>query len=79
MSPETSTIISKSHILIQNEKIVYVGHKNPKIKGSYSTINAKDKYIIPGLIDSHGHISNVHGLSEDDEVENPELVREFQK
>lgn len=67
----------KGHIVCEDNKIVYVGRKAPKIKGQIKVINAKGKYVIPGLIDSHVHLANIAGMDFKSKKKNPLLVRQY--
>ncbi len=44
----------RANLLVENEKIVYVGRK--RSKRFDVRINAQDKVILPGLVDAHAHI-----------------------
>ena len=77
ISPENQTLSSESYIVINGDDIVYTGLDKPNLKGSFETIDAKGKYIIPGLIDSHVHITGTGALSDKEELENPEVVKSF--
>lgn len=79
ISPVDQTISSNYFILTAGDSIVYVGEKKPKVIGTFTTIDAKGKYIIPGLIDSHVHITGTDALSDKEELENPEIVKSFRK
>lgn len=51
-------VIENGAIAVTKNKIVAVG-KSPEILGKYSSkqiINAKDKFVIPGLINTHTHV-----------------------
>jgi len=50
--------ISDSVIVIRGEQIEQVGSGNTGIPDGAQIINAKGKWIIPGLIDSHAHAEN---------------------
>ena len=77
ISPEDQTISSNDFIVTAGDSIVYVGEKKPKVKGTFTTIDAKGKYIIPGLIDSHVHVTGTDALSDEEELRHPELVKLF--
>jgi len=51
--------IGKKDIVILRDKIVYIGEKINKNFNlnflNFKTIDAKEKYIVPGFIDSHQH------------------------
>ncbi|RXF00301.1 amidohydrolase family protein [Pseudoalteromonas sp. PS5] len=54
-------IISNHWIAIQNGKIIKLSNarKKPRAK---TVVDAKDKYLIPGLTDSHVHLKTMPGL-----------------
>jgi len=79
ISPENQSISSNSFIVTEGDSIVYVGEDKPDLKGSFITIDAKGKYIIPGLIDSHVHVTGTDALSDEEELQNPEIVESFRK
>ncbi len=59
----TSGIIENGSILIKNGKIVQIG-KGLKSPRGVTVINAKGKYVMPGIIDSHCHIAIEGGVNE---------------
>ncbi len=65
------------HVVTEGEKILYVGEAEPKVRGEYRKIEGKGKYLIPGLIDSHVHITEVQGMAYQQLEKNPELVAGF--
>lgn len=62
------------HVLVEGEKIIYVGEKPPQLPSSYEKIEGKGKFIIPGLIDSHVHLANTAGFNGQLKNKYPELV-----
>lgn len=42
-------------------------------------MDAKGKYIISGLIDSHVHVTGTDALTDKEEIENPEIEKNFRK
>lgn len=79
ISPENQTLSRESYIIIEEEEIVFIGNEKPNLSGTYKIIDAKGKYIIPGLIDSHVHVTSIDALSDKEEIENPEIVNAFRK
>lgn len=50
-------------VIIENDKIVAVGKaENITAPAGAEIINAKGLYLLPGFIDSHFHLDNMHGL-----------------
>ncbi|RPG30409.1 MAG: hypothetical protein CBB72_013750 [Muricauda sp. TMED12] len=79
ISPDDQTISPDSFIVVDGDSILYVGKDEPNLKGSFATIDAAGKYIIPGLIDSHVHVTGTDALSDDEELDNPEIVKNFKE
>lgn len=79
ISPDNQTISPDSFIVVNGDSILYVGKDEPNLKGSFTSIDAKGKYIIPGLIDSHVHVTGTDALSDEEEMGNPEIVKGFRK
>jgi Amidohydrolase family len=67
----------KGHIILQADTILSVSNKKPLLKGTYETINAEGKYVIPGLIDSHVHVGHPIGISDSDWETKPKLVESY--
>ncbi|MEM9650216.1 MAG: amidohydrolase family protein [Bacteroidota bacterium] len=65
------------HLVVEKDKIVYVGKNEPNINGTFEQINGTGKFIIPGLIDSHVHIPGVQGMLPHHIEKYPELAAEF--
>jgi len=78
ISPESDDVFV-GYILIEDNLIKKVSRKKPRIKKGTNIISLKGKYIIPGLIDNHVHISAVNGLTDKDVNDNPKIVNEFKK
>lgn len=53
---ENGKILFKKDIWIENDRILKIIPHNRKQQNKYITINAKDKFVIPGLWDMHAHI-----------------------
>lgn len=69
----------EGHVLIEDGTIVYVGNEAPKVTGDYKKIEAKGKFLIPGLIDSHVHIMQTNGMSYDHIQKYSELVSKYKE
>ena len=65
------------HIVVEKDKIVYVGKYEPNISGTFEQIDGTGKFVIPGLIDSHVHMSDVQGMLQHHKEKYPQLVKEF--
>lgn len=60
---QTGRIIPKQTVAIDRDKISKIYSKKVSISDSTLIIEGDNKYIIPGLFDSHMHISNLTNLS----------------
>lgn len=58
----TEKIIENQHLLIEQGVITKVGKKAIKNKNNYQVIDAKGKYLIPGMIDTHIHFFQTGSL-----------------
>ena len=77
ISPENQTLSDESYIVIEEDKIIFIGTEKPVLKGTFDTLDVKGKYIIPGLIDSHVHVTSTDALTNEEEQENPTIVNDF--
>ena len=77
ISPENQTLTNESYIVTDGDEIKYVGTDKPNLIGDFKTIDVKGKYVIPGLIDSHVHVTSTDALTDKEEIENPEIVNDF--
>lgn len=55
--PKTGTVINNAFILIENDKVVAVG-PNVTVPAGAEVIDLKDKFVLPGLIDCHTHVTS---------------------
>lgn len=65
------------HLVVEKDKIVYIDKNEPNIGGIFEQIDGTGKFIIPGLIDSHVHITDVQGMLQHHIEKYPEIVKEF--
>jgi len=77
ISPENQALSDESYIVIDEDKIIFIGTDKPNLKGNFKTLDVKGKYIIPGLIDSHVHVTSTDALTDEEEQENPVIVNDF--
>lgn len=73
----SNVIYYKGYIVTDSNKIIYAGEKQPIVKGKYITIDGNDKYVIPGLIDSHVHLASMAGMNPRHKRKNPDLVNTY--
>lgn len=56
IEPKNGEVTNNGTILIENKQIVYSGSADSNIlQGKYEVIDARNKYVIPGLVDMHVH------------------------
>ena len=67
------------HVVAEGNKIIYLGKKEPKIQGTFDEIDGRRKFVIPGLIDSHVHITEIQGMLPSHMEKYPELTGAFYK
>lgn len=78
ISPESTKIIPYlGNVVLDHDTIAYVGKDNIVLSGSYEKIDATGKYIIPGLIDSHVHLSSIAGMNYRHARAFPELTKSY--
>ncbi|WP_298531602.1 amidohydrolase family protein [uncultured Algibacter sp.] len=65
------------HLVVENDKIVYIGKNEPSISGIFEQFDGTGKFVIPGLIDGHVHMTEVQGMLYRHMEKYPELVKEF--
>ncbi len=65
------------HLVVEKGKIIYVDKQKPSINGTFKEINGTGKFLIPGLIDSHTHITEVQGMLSHHREKYPELAEAF--
>lgn len=63
----TNDVILDGAIAFEGNTITYVGETPADLSGYDEVINGKDKYILPGLINTHGHVgmSLLRGYADD--------------
>ena len=62
ISSERTTPLEKATVVMQGDSILYVGNEPIQLSGTYRILEGEGKYLIPGLIDSHVHVSNMLGM-----------------
>jgi imidazolonepropionase-like amidohydrolase len=71
----TGNVIESGVLVVQDGRILRLDHniEFPPPRGA-EVINARGKTIIPGLINAHGHVSDVQGLRSGPDLYTPENV-----
>jgi imidazolonepropionase-like amidohydrolase len=78
ISGEDASVRPNLSVLLKGEKITDILESDQNISAEdYEIVDGKNKYLIPGLIDSHVHLSMIPGMAEKEIEENPELVKEY--
>ncbi|SHI95027.1 amidohydrolase family protein [Pseudozobellia thermophila] len=67
------------HVVVEKDKILYVDEKEPRITGTFERIDGSGKFVVPGLIDSHVHITEVQGMLPHHMEKYPEITEEFNR
>lgn len=62
ISPERNEPVKHQQVLIRDGRIVAIGQHIPIPQNEHTRINGKNKYLTPGLMDSHVHLSMAPGL-----------------
>ncbi|WP_109852113.1 amidohydrolase family protein [Aquimarina sp. AU58] len=65
------------NVLIDNKTILFCGKQKPNVKGVYTKIDGTGKYLTPGLIDSHVHLSSIAGMNYKHVRDLPELANSY--
>jgi imidazolonepropionase-like amidohydrolase len=62
----TDTVIEDGAVVISEGKIQYAGPSAslPRLAGEFVTIDAKGKFVAPGIIDCHSHTGITRGVNE---------------
>ncbi|AEP31426.1 amidohydrolase family protein [Brumicola nitratireducens] len=77
VSTTEARILQHRHVLLQDGLIKKIS-KTPIIASAAAKlIDAKDRYLIPGLIDSHVHLAKVPGMNRRQQKMHPQLVESY--
>jgi imidazolonepropionase-like amidohydrolase len=80
ISPESLDHIEKGSMLIEGDRIIRVERrKTAKRPAGATVVSGEGQFLIPGLIDSHVHVTSLPGMSTDQAKTNPEIVRQYFK
>jgi imidazolonepropionase-like amidohydrolase len=80
ISPEKLDHIEIGSVLIENGRIVRVERaKGAKQPAGATVVPGKGQFLIPGLIDSHVHVTSLPGMSPAQAQTNPEMNNEYFK
>jgi imidazolonepropionase-like amidohydrolase len=78
ISPEKLDHVEIGSVLIENGRIVRVERRKGAKKPTGATVvSGKGQFLIPGLIDSHVHVTSLPGISPEQAKTNPEIKNEY--
>ncbi|MBU2708092.1 amidohydrolase family protein [Zooshikella marina] len=77
VNPDTGTIDKNRSVFIQKGIIKHITSSDSIRDINIKIIDGSEKYLIPGLIDSHVHISGTVGMQLPHEKKHPEIVKLF--
>ena len=63
ISAERHGPLSDAWVAIDNEQIIALGQDEPTAYRATTTLDGSDRFLTPGLIDSHVHLAGVPGLA----------------
>jgi len=80
MSPEKLDHIEKGSVLIENGRIVRVERRaGAKQPAGATVVSGEGQFLIPGLIDSHVHLTLIPGMDDGQAASNPQIVNQYFK
>lgn len=80
IDPEKSLKPMLGYIVIHDDKIEKISQGTIKIKSNTPVYDAKNQYLIPGLIDSHNHIDTVLGFNDQQQqISHLNLINDYRK
>ena len=79
INPDKKMQPQQGYIIIHDDRIKKVGYGNLKAPSGANIYDAKNQYIIPGLIDSHSHIDTVLGMDDEQFPMHPSFVTDYRK
>lgn len=79
VSPERRRPLTGATVVITGGRIRWVGRgKVPRnIPSNLPVIDATGKFLVPGFIDAHVHVSHPYGFSDDHYESHPEMVKAY--
>ena len=77
LSPERSAPLGHQHVLIRDGRISAISAQPIAVAAGTARLDGSGKYLSPGLMDSHVHISSVPGLVDEDSAEVRALRQAF--
>ncbi|MCY4488124.1 MAG: amidohydrolase family protein [Deltaproteobacteria bacterium] len=76
ISPEREAPSEPTNVLVREGRIAGIGHERSlDAHGSGQVIDGTGRYLAPGLIDGHTHLSEIPGMTYRHEVAHPDIAR----
>jgi imidazolonepropionase-like amidohydrolase len=63
-----------SAMMVSDGRIVWIGDEDKAPTAGGESVDLAGKYVIPGMIDTHIHLGNLHDLTQDEKFYTPENV-----
>ena len=80
VSPEREAPSAATNVLVRDGRIVAIGRElSQGAHGSEHVIDGAGRYLTPGLIDAHTHLSDIPGMSFEHELSHPNIAREARR
>ena len=78
ISPERGAPLPHAHVLVEGGRITRVlGEAPGDVPRGAVVIDGRGRYLVPGLIDGHVHLTEIPGMSPDAAAKRPELVESY--
>ena len=78
ISPERSAPLPHAHVLIQHGRISRVlGEPPGDVSPEVAIIDGRGRYLVPGLIDGHVHLTEIPGMTPEAAAKRPEIVEAY--
>jgi len=62
LSAHRAEPLTNQFVLIDDDRIVFIGDRPPTVSGGVKRIDGSGKFLTPGLMDSHVHVSSTPGM-----------------
>lgn len=78
ISPERAAPVLHAHVLVRDGRIAWIGGAPPSgTSPRVKEVDGRGRYLVPGLIDGHVHLTEVPGLNDVQTTAMPELVESY--
>jgi imidazolonepropionase-like amidohydrolase len=77
INPNEKLVPRLGYVIIRGDKIHKVGYGKFEPTNVKTIVDAEGQYLIPGLIDSHVHLSSISGMDFEHKEQHPELVTQY--